>query len=474
MSFVPAALRLAMGEYYTPDWLASHVLDRVGWNPAEPLTDPTCGSGTFILEALKRRLSAASDTDDADSLLSGLAGIDLNPIAVLTAKASLAVFLSNRLDPAKPVRLPLYLADTINPASEKDGLYQHSFQTEVGTQRFVMPKSAVTSDRFFEMFQRIRGLVEAELDAGAVEEQTLSEFDELFRTAADRAAAGQTIRTLCDLHRQGWDGIWCSVLADRFAAGAIPLSPWVCGNPPWVKWSNLPPAYAEFIKDHCIALGVFSEDSWVGGIESDISTVVTYEAALHYLEDGGRLGFLITGTVFANESSQGFRKWRLDEARVPLRVLGVEDFAAIAPFEGVTNHAALLLLKRGEINQYPVPYLVWERPPSAARTWNSAAEFRTDTPASDLQAIPVPGSDAGPWLIGTPDELSVWSEVFGPEDPVYRARKGITTDCNGVYFVRVSTRSGSECDIVNDPAAGRRQGIPIVAARVEGSIYSPC
>ena len=52
----PRALRHRLGEYYTPDWLAAHVLDQVGYTgePGARLLDPACGSGTFLLMALRR------------------------------------------------------------------------------------------------------------------------------------------------------------------------------------------------------------------------------------------------------------------------------------------------------------------------------------------------------------------------------------------------------------------------------------
>ena len=99
MTFAPPALRHALGEFYTPDWLAAHALDEAGWRSTQSLVDPTCGTGTFILESVRRRLLTASETDDAATLLKGLAGFDLNPLAVLAARASLVVFLSQRLRP---------------------------------------------------------------------------------------------------------------------------------------------------------------------------------------------------------------------------------------------------------------------------------------------------------------------------------------------------------------------------------------
>jgi len=52
----PKAARKSLGEYYTPDWLAEHTLDRVGFDgdPHLRVLDPSCGSGTFPVMAINR------------------------------------------------------------------------------------------------------------------------------------------------------------------------------------------------------------------------------------------------------------------------------------------------------------------------------------------------------------------------------------------------------------------------------------
>lgn len=114
-TFVPSALRHALGEFYTPDWLAEHALNVLGWNEDDELLDPTCGSGTFLLEALRRRLSQKGANRQAKELLEGLHGIDLNPLAVITARGSIAVFIGQYLDPSHPIRLPVYLERVSQP-----------------------------------------------------------------------------------------------------------------------------------------------------------------------------------------------------------------------------------------------------------------------------------------------------------------------------------------------------------------------
>ena len=316
--FVPRELRHALGEIYTPDWLAEHALDELRWAPGNDLLDPTCGTGTFLLEALKRRMCAAGNNLSAAQALAGIYGIDLNPLAVLAAKVSIAVVLAPKLNAATPVVIPVYLADAINSANETvDGFFVHDLQTEKGVKGFEIPAALARSDRLFRIFDRIRVLVTAGTDAATIMQDMESELAP-FRfqdEAVERFR--RTVQALIDLQTQSWDGIWCAILADRFAAGAIRPVSHIAGNPPWVKWSHLPPTYAEFIKPLCQAMNVFSEDRYVGGIESDISTVITFRAIIKWLAPSGKLGFFITATVFSNESSQGFRRFE-DEDGSPI------------------------------------------------------------------------------------------------------------------------------------------------------------
>src|SRR6185295_1779380 len=170
------------------------------------------------------------------------------------------------------------------------------------------------------------------------------------------------------------------------------------------------------------ALGATGRDRWVGGIEPDVATVITQHAVRSLLSPGGTLAFVITGTVFANESSERFR--RFDGAKVLL----VEDYAAVNPFAEAT-HPTLLVLREGEPTTYPVPYRVHRRDGVEA-----------------LLAAPVPGTDAGPWLKGTAEQHATWRRIFGPG--TYRARKGVTTDLNGAFFVHAEM-SGRRATIRN-------------------------
>ena len=472
MQFVPPALRHALGEIYTPDWLAEHALNAIEWKPESSLTDPTCGTGTFVLEALRRRLAVCPARASAEQLVRGLCGIDLNPLAVLAARASIVVYLSPRLVADKPVLLPVFLADAINPASREGSVYRHRLQTELGVREFAVPAKVVEHNTFFQIFQRLRQLIYEPDDATAIYTTLAREYG-LELGDEDKSAFIATIEILKEFREKEWDGIWCSILAERFAVGSIKASSTVAGNPPWVKWSNLPREYAAFIKPRCEQLGVFSEDRWVGGIESDISTVITHETIEKWLGTEGTLAFFITGTVFKNESSQGFRRFRLSHLPKPVQsaVLFVEDFNEVAPFEGVINHPTLLVLKRDSKLRYPVQYRIWS---SDKRVFANDAQFLKSARLKKLLAAPVPGTDAGPWLVGTRKEHKIWRKIFGQAEARYQARKGVTTDLNGVFFVRVSEGPNqSTCYVENTPSLGRKARLPRVRSLIEKTHVYP-
>lgn len=471
MGFTPAPMRHALGEYYTPDWLASHVIDTAGWDPDQSLLDPTCGSGTFILEGLRRRLESCPQATPARILLDGLYGFDLNPLAVLTTKASIVVFLSGRFDGSDPVLLPVFLADAINTADPAGGVFTHSILTEKGERTFAIPESLAQSIDFYPVMDQLRMCI----DAGMNENDILSALESNSPAVhgLDSGMTGifsKTIKDLVDLHRNHWNGIWCLILFDRIEAGCVKDIDLVAGNPPWVKWSNLPRTYAEFIKPICDRMDIFSEDVWVGGIQSDISTVVTQHALERFVRKGGSLAFLITGTIFKNESSQGFRRWNLrsETQDEPMTVETVEDYAQLRPFEGVANWPTLLLIRRnGRPTEYPVKY----RRYAAAHTKAVPSLKSYD----DLQAMPVPGTDAGPWLVGPATEIGVWADLFDANgDSSYQARKGITTDLNGVYFVETSpTPNAKLVRISNDPSKGRRRDVVKKTSIVEADDVFP-
>ncbi|MDE7220421.1 MAG: N-6 DNA methylase [Oscillospiraceae bacterium] len=117
-ALIPAPLRHALGEYYTPDWLAAYTLEKglsLSGRDIRQLriADPACGSGTFLMQAIagKRRAGCG-----LGSILQTVRGYDINPLAVLTAKTNYLLAVLDLLD--GPLELPVCQADALSFAAD--------------------------------------------------------------------------------------------------------------------------------------------------------------------------------------------------------------------------------------------------------------------------------------------------------------------------------------------------------------------
>jgi hypothetical protein len=90
--------------------------------------------------------------------------------------------------------------------------------------------------------------------------------------------------------------------------------------------------------------------------------IFTYAAMDNFLEEAGKLGFVVTQSVFQSKASGvGFRRFRISWFK-RIEIHRVDDLTEIQPFEGATNRTATLfasLSKRA--NKYPIPYIVWKK-----------------------------------------------------------------------------------------------------------------
>jgi hypothetical protein len=121
----PKTVRHDLGEYYTPDWLAEHVLNEIGYggNPNSRLLDPACGSGTFLVMAINKVREYAEENlipkhELLPKILNNIIGFDLNPLAVMAARTNYLLALRELLKLGGEIEIPVYLCDSIMTPAE--------------------------------------------------------------------------------------------------------------------------------------------------------------------------------------------------------------------------------------------------------------------------------------------------------------------------------------------------------------------
>ena len=248
------------------------------------------------------------------------------------------------------------------------------------------------------------------------------------------------------LEAEGRNGLWARIIKNAFAPvfRAAMRFDYVAGNPPWVNWESLADDYREATRELWEKYGLLTgrgQLERMRGGKKDVAMLMLYSAMDSYLQDGGKLGFVITQTVLKTKGAgDGFRRFRLGEEGPHLQVLSAQDLVELQPFEGAINLTATIVLQKGEPTEYPVSYTVWQKAkPGRIGVDLSLEEVQERTRKTSLSATPVDNEQTtSPWLTASPAALAALQKVVGSSD--YRAYAGVCTWLNGVYWLRIVER----------------------------------
>lgn len=492
-ALVPGKLRQSLGEFYTPDWLVDFTIEQAkngAWLNKRVL-DPTCGSGAFMITVLRlMREEAAQDGWDSAHILEHLCtsvwGFDLNPLAVQTARVNFLMEIADLLkaSPGHTLEIPVLLADAIYSPASDPAKGQDVVNYQIGSQAAgldIMLPSALAFNRIRldQVFAQMGEDVESNLEYADVETRLLAS-DLLTQSEADqwRMPLKYTYNQILELHRQQWNGIWFRVVRNFFWSATAGHFDCIVGNPPWVRWSKLPETYRERVKPTCERYGIFSKNKRHGGNELDISAMITYTTSDKWLKTNGRLAFVITGTIFKNPSSAGFRQLRLEPSNpktLHLTPVCVDDMKALKPFDDASNHTAVVVFnKTVKPGSYPVPYRLWDSIPGNTKSipvTMNLPDVMLRVKITTKEAAPV--DEAGsPWAVLTKGRYKILEALSGKCGWV-AGRKGITADLNGVFFVPIIQNNDTLVLVHSRPEAGKKDIGTIKTAWVEADLLYP-
>jgi hypothetical protein len=489
---MPGELRHNLGEYYTPDWLAERLLNmlevgRFEGNPNKRLLDPACGSGTFLVIAIKRIREYAADkmlpeSQVLEKILSNVVGFDLNPLAVISARTNYLLALGDLLQHRKgEISIPVYLCDSIMTPQEGQDMFTKGilrFNTAVGP--LALPRSLIDA-RFIDP---LANFLEEAVKLNLNREQFIKVLTEKFPLISGRD--DRDIDIVCQLYdkllgfeQQGINGIWARIIKNAFGPLFNNEFDYIAGNPPWVNWESLPEEYRRDSKPLWEMHGLFPHsgmDTILGKGKKDISMLMTYVAIDKYLKKDGKLGFLITQSVFKTAGAgQGFRRFRLGDGK-PMQVLHVDDMMELQPFEGASNRTAVVILQKGRPTKYPMPsYLYW-RKTSKGKSIATTSKFEDVlqmTERKQFAAQPVDESDlTSPWLTARPKAIKSVKKVLGQSD--YVAHAGCYSGgANGVYWLDIIDKRPDGLVLVANITEGAKRQVESVQTAIEPNLLYP-
>ncbi len=393
--------RLALGEFYTPPEVVDFILDQVGYEgevtDRARLLDPACGSGTFLVAALRRYLGAHQGQDAREvltHLVGGLhiVGLDVNPFAALLAQVNYAAQLLKLYASALEMggvaiqNLPVYRTDSLRfekrEAEEEQvstsaarrprrqrgaalpgavgfrltysgdmAVIRERLPVKTAVGEFVevlisVPRADIAQERhlvdnledYAVALSTLFDAVEADEDESRLvvrlDRANLPRASEL---ATFMAPALSSIReTIDNLRTQYDDGRFKKTLRDLAVAVVVKNElpyDFVVGNPPYVRVQRL----ADELKAYWI-----NQYSWTHG-NFDIYIPFIERAVTDWLRDGGRLGFICSDRFLVQNYARSMRANVCNEATPEL----IFDLRDTRVFRGALNYPAIFVFRKG-------------------------------------------------------------------------------------------------------------------------------
>lgn len=360
---LPREIRHDLGEYYTPDWLAERlIIQTLGQadlgDPTKRVLDPACGSGTFLVILIKyiRERATRQNREPAETLdliLQNIVGFDLNPLAVIAARTNYLLALGDLLKVRKgDIDIPVYQADSVLTPSRGTDLFEGDvYRLKTAARVFRVP--VMFADR--ERMDALTNVLDEAVEASVGEDAFLTRVARSAELTPEESKAGAhdlgaLYRDIRELHEEGLNGVWARIVKNAFAPLFLEPCHYVVGNPPWVNWESLPDEYRMETKPIWEHYGLFPHggmDTILGKGKKDISMLMTYVAVDRYIRRGGKLGFVLSQSLFKTSGAgQGFRRFVLPD-KTPFGPLVVEDMVDLKPFEGAANRTAVAVFGKG-------------------------------------------------------------------------------------------------------------------------------
>lgn len=322
-SIVSPEERHALGEYYTPDWLAQRIVDEIIGSPLqERILDPACGSGTFLFYAVRKFLEAAdneklSTHDSLTRLTSYVYGFDVHPVAVTLARVTYLMAIGfSRLQDRGPLVIPVYLGDSLQWGQDEDLYTQGALVVrttddgDLGASDLRFPAS-VAGD--IEPLDSLVTDLTIRATSRSPGERPLPSINTILDRhhieGVDRAIIEATFASLCRLHDDGWNHIWSYYvrnLARPYWLSVDANRPDILlGNPPWLSYRYMTSSMKIRFRRESEERGL-----WAGSnvaTSQDLSGYFVARVIQLYLRTGGRFAFIMPNAVLSRPHFAGFR-----------------------------------------------------------------------------------------------------------------------------------------------------------------------
>lgn len=392
-SVIGTETRKRLGEYYTPDWLAEAMVEKVVTDPLKQrVLDTACGSGTFLFHAIRRYIAVAQHkktpiADILDGVTRHVIGMDLHPVAVTLARVTYLLAIGReRLthEERGTVQVPVYLGDSIQWQEQQlDLMKSGNLVIHADDKQDLFGNELRFPDTLLEDAAKFDQLVNELADRaskkkkGAPVPSLASVYQRLAIPQEARATIDATFKTMCRLHDEGRDHIWAYYV--RNLARPVWLArdktrvDVLIGNPPWLAYRHMTGEMQKAFREMSIARGL-----WAGAdvaTHQDLSALFVIRAAELYLKKGGQFGLVMPNAAVDRQQYVGFRSgnYSHSEGIIALAFSGSWDLRRIRPHFFPRGSSVIFGSRAEEAAEMPDTTEYWSgRVASLGTSWQQA------------------------------------------------------------------------------------------------------
>jgi hypothetical protein len=476
-----SALRAALGERIVPVLKgeapavneARALLDEMR---SLRVLDPACGSGAFLVHALRvladaRVALGAESRQDARAavLAANIFGVDCNPTAVWLCQLRLWLSLAIEHETDDPLSVPP-LPNLDRNIRVGDSLSGSSFEGfEVGRTSTKLTQLRVRYARAQgprkRTLARALDLEERRAAIALLDARVRSSIDrrrelltavrsrDLFGERRAGKEAGDSLRRLraqcrslrAEISRLCSGGALPFSFAVHFAdvsdSGGFDV---IVGNPPWVRPHKLAPEVRAALRSHFAVYRPASQASSRFGGQVDLAAPFV-ERSLSLLREGGALALLLPAKLWTSAAGGGLRAHLAERAVIS----SIEDFTSSSPLFDAATYPSLLTAQRTVHENLPAdPLRVAIHRRSGAVAWDAS-----------LTTIRASSDSSAPWLLVPPGVRAAFDRVAAAGVPLASSllgqpRLGVKTGCNDAFVVTARSRGPELVEIGN----GERHG----------------
>ncbi len=314
--------RHGLGEYYTPDWLATRMCNQLLTKSGEEsVLDPACGSGTFLYQAIKhKKRNLPMTRQSLEKILGTVVGIDIHPLAVIVSKMNVLLALGDLFNKRRgSVSIQVYLANSIRHPEKQPYIGNGGVpaeRVELNKREVLIPDAVLSSAANLDAAVRVADeFAKANKDSDHLSSEAFESFAK--REAPAISSSSDVLHILFDLAallhefiRKPEDTIWAYILKNQykptFLARQFDL---LIGNPPWLSFRYVEKGeYQDYLKNLIVKECGLLEGAGHLITHLELGTLFFVRCANLYLRPTGKISLVLPRSIFAADQHDRFRR----------------------------------------------------------------------------------------------------------------------------------------------------------------------